>query len=111
MSIRVPLLSNVVLMLVIFSFSSNTFSQVPQLWGMTRGGGAYNGGTIFKVNGDGSGLQIIYSFDSLTGAWPTGNMVFQDGKLYGVTTGGGMWNRGGLFSFDPANLHYSALYD
>ncbi len=91
--------------------SLSVFSQVPQFWGMTGVGGTYGGGTIFKINGDGSGYQLVYSFDTLSGASPQGNMVFSNGKFYGVTWSGGIWNHGVLFSFDPSNSTFTDLYD
>ena len=87
-------------------------AQVPQLWGMTSIGGAYNKGTIFKVNGDGTGDTIVFSFVNVLGTFPKGRLLqATNGKLYGTTLSGGSSDYGVLFSFNPANNVFTKLVD
>ena len=104
-------MKKVFLVITILFFSLDSFSQSPQLWGMTGVGGTNGRGTIFKIYGDGTGYQTAYSFDTLTGATPQGNLVFCEGKFYGVTISGGLWNRGVIFSFDPQHSVFTDLFD
>ena len=46
------------------------------LYGTTRIGGPNSYGTVFKVNKDGSGYQVLYSFIlSTEGGWPVASLV------------------------------------
>jgi uncharacterized repeat protein (TIGR03803 family) len=73
------------------------FDAAGNLYGTTRGGGAYGGGTIFKLtpNSNGSWTEsVLYSFCSLTncsdGSLPYAGLIFDAaGNLYGATLGGG----------------------
>lgn len=67
-------------------------------------------GTLFRINGDGTGFSIEHSFQAGTGWAPTGSLLLAaDGKMYGMTTVGGPSNNGVIFRFDPATGVYSNL--
>jgi uncharacterized repeat protein (TIGR03803 family) len=57
-------------------------------YGVTTGGGAHNGGTVFKVTSGGH-LTVLYSFCSQTGCadgnGPAGLLLASDGNFYGTT--------------------------
>ena len=100
----------------VFAFVLSLFNfcvaQNIPLMGMTYGGGAHSCGTIFKMNGDGSGFQTVYSFDSLTGINPYGTLLqANDGKLYGMAYQGGAHHEGVIFSFDPVTYVYNDVFD
>jgi uncharacterized repeat protein (TIGR03803 family) len=62
------------------------------LYSTTQRGGDNAAGTVFKLNADGTGYEVIFSFnDSNTdGAHPIGSLLAaSDGALYGTTTDGG----------------------
>jgi uncharacterized repeat protein (TIGR03803 family) len=71
-------------------------------YGTAWGGGAYGGGTVFKV--DGSGTEtVLYSFTGgADGAGPYAPLM-QDakGNLYGTTSGGGAYDYGTVFELTP----------
>jgi uncharacterized repeat protein (TIGR03803 family) len=78
------------------------------LYGMTSigGNGGLGSGTIFQVNTDGSGYQILHTFffanpGNLTdGSLPYGSLLWLNSNLYGMTqAGGSSHNAGALFSF------------
>ncbi|MBV9989766.1 MAG: hypothetical protein JOZ72_00610 [Alphaproteobacteria bacterium] len=73
-------------------------------FGTTTGGGAYNGGTVFRFSFDGTQWKytLLHSFcrrpDCTDGYFPeAGVIVGQSGDLYGVTSAGGPANRGTLY--------------
>src|SRR2546430_1905547 len=70
------------------------------LYGTTYGGGASNMGTIFRLNSDGGGYQILYSFRGSPGdgAEPYAALgLGTNGALYGTTEFGGSNNIGTIF--------------
>ncbi|MBX3221500.1 MAG: hypothetical protein KF795_13340 [Labilithrix sp.] len=67
------------------------------LYGMTNQGGAFNLGTVFKVNTDGTGYALLRSFAGGTadGGSPLSSLAVSDSTLYGMTPLGGASDRGG----------------
>jgi uncharacterized repeat protein (TIGR03803 family) len=65
------------------------------LYGMTSEGGASGGGTIFKINVNGTGFAVLHSFAS--GSCPYGSLTLIGTTLYGVTLYGGVGRWGSLF--------------
>jgi uncharacterized repeat protein (TIGR03803 family) len=62
-----------------------------KLYGITQNGGAAGGGTIFKMNTDGSAFQTIYDFNGANGQSPIGQLLLAaDGRLYGVCNRSGV---------------------
>jgi uncharacterized repeat protein (TIGR03803 family) len=69
------------------------------LYGTTRSGGSANSGTVFEINLDGSGFNILRSLNGTTdGATPLGDLAFENGVLYGWTSAGGNGGNGTLFA-------------
>jgi uncharacterized repeat protein (TIGR03803 family) len=76
------------------------------LYGTTSGGGAHNGGTVFKITPSGA-LTTLYSFcaqsNCTDGSYPYAGLVqAADGNLYGTTSGGGAHNGGTVFKITPS---------
>lgn len=87
-------------------------AQNPQLWGMCTYGGTMNKGTIFKVNGDGTGFSTIFSFDSITGSNPQGSLCLApNNMLYGTANAGGSGNVGTVIKVNPSNNTVTKLLD
>ena len=78
------------------------------LYGETLIGGAYNYGTIFKLDPNTGVETILHSFaGGSDGEYPVeGLVVGQDGMAYGATSEG----PGVLFRIDPASGGYSIAY-
>jgi uncharacterized repeat protein (TIGR03803 family) len=71
-----------------------------RLYGTSTSGGANGGGTLFRINADGSGFQVLWSFTAATdGSGANALVQGADGILYGVTATGGASGSGTLFSF------------
>jgi uncharacterized repeat protein (TIGR03803 family) len=87
------------------------------LYGTTTWGGSAQGqgpgwGTVFKLNRDGSGYQILHDFarDDGDGVFPQGALVEGlDGALYGTTSAGGS-SRGTLFRLSKDGSGYRILH-
>ena len=94
------------------------------LYGTTRNGGDYAGGTVFKLDISGN-ESVLYSFGTfpyfVNGLWPVAALI-QDGEgnLYGTTAAGGAYGYadngqgtdryGTVFKIDPAD-NFSILYN
>lgn len=80
------------------------------LFGTTGYGGAYNKGTVFKLDRQGN-ESIVYSFTGANdGATPLAPLVLDpEGNLYGATTGGGANGMGTVFTVTPAGTE-TVLY-
>jgi uncharacterized repeat protein (TIGR03803 family) len=79
------------------------------LYGTTRRGGVENFGTVFKLNEDGSGFQVIYGEDKLF--WPQGDLVEDDdGMLYGTASGGGGDGVGMIFQVQRDGSQFRMLW-
>lgn len=81
------------------------------LYGTCVGGGAFNRGTVFKVNTDGTGFTTLYSFagsDYGDGAYPYGGLVLASNILYGTTLSGG--GAGTVFAINTDGTGYNILY-
>ena len=70
----------------------------PVLFGTTKTGGTSNLGTVFMVNLDGSGFNILHSFTNADGANPDGDLTLANNALYGWTSAGGVSNKGTVFA-------------
>jgi uncharacterized repeat protein (TIGR03803 family) len=82
-------------------------------YGTTCSGGAYGGGTVFKITPTGT-LTTLYSFCSQSGctdgASPSAALVqASDGNFYGTTYSGGASDRGTIFQITPSGT-LSTLY-
>jgi uncharacterized repeat protein (TIGR03803 family) len=74
-------------------------------YGTTASGGAYNGGTVFRISASGV-LSTLYSFCSIRnckdGANPRSILLASDGQFYGTTTNGGFYGCGTLYRITAA---------
>jgi uncharacterized repeat protein (TIGR03803 family) len=83
------------------------------LYGTTVRGGATNRGTVFKLNKDGAGFQILHSFGIAPpdGVNPQAQLVeANDGLLYGTTYLGGESDRGIVFRLGKDGSDYTVLH-
>jgi uncharacterized repeat protein (TIGR03803 family) len=88
-----------------------TTGQNTQLWGMTPECGMYSGGTIFKINDDGTGFTNVFHFSTPAGYAPQGNLILaSDGKLYGTCLYGGAFGSCTIFSYDPVTGIYNDVH-
>lgn len=104
----------------IYDFNMNTLGASPAhglisdgefLYGMTSYGGVYNKGTIFKIKSDGSGFEILMSFDGSNGSYPEGSLMILGDSLYGTTTQGGLFSNGIVFKILKDGNGFTVLHD
>src|ERR1700675_318852 len=70
------------------------------LYGTTSSGGAYNHGTVFKLDVNGN-ETVLHTFTGADGATPYAGLVRDaQGNLYGTTSNGGAYNHGTVFTLD-----------
>ncbi len=85
------------------------------LFGVTLLGGTSGFGTVFKINGDGTGYAVLTNFTgsagNAPGAQPRGCLALgNDGLLYGTTELGGSANNGTVFRLSKAGTGYTVLH-
>ncbi len=79
------------------------------LYGTATQGGAFNSGTVFKVNIDGTGFEPVYQFTGGNGGgFPNGGLVLAGDTLYG--TAGGGEGYGIVFAVNTDGTGFKALY-
>src|SRR5438105_4735880 len=89
------------------------------LYGTTALGGAYDNGTVFKLNKDGSGYKVLHSFSGYPddGGAPDLEpycanelLIGSDGSIYGTTDRGGTYDWGTAFKLNKDGSGYAVLY-
>ncbi len=82
------------------------------LYGTTVGGGSAGGGTVFKINTDGTGFTLLHSFGggASDGALPDGSLIVSGSTLYGTTGVGGGANDGTVFEIGTDGTGFRLLH-
>jgi uncharacterized repeat protein (TIGR03803 family) len=69
------------------------------LIGTTRQGGIGADGTVFEINPDGTGFNLLASFNGAgNGMFPLGDLTYSNGMAYGMTSQGGSSGKGVIFA-------------
>jgi len=79
------------------------------LFGVSADGGISNCGTVFRINTDGSGFQVLKHFRGNDGAYPYAGVEVYNGMLYGTTAGGGTNGYGTVFTVGTNGQNFSVL--
>ncbi len=81
------------------------------LYGTTDAGGPQHAGTVFRINPDGTGFQLLHVFVGPDGSAPTAALVVgPDGLLYGTTYYGGVFGAGVVFRISSDGLTFQVLH-
>ena len=98
----------------IYAFGGGADGSAPQsfliedsqghLYGTTSAGGAFGGGTVFRIVNNTK--TILHNFGSGSdGSAPLGGLVFDSaGNLYGTTSAGGAHGNGAVFMLNPRGI-------
>jgi uncharacterized repeat protein (TIGR03803 family) len=95
------------------------------LYGTASALGAYNYGTVFAVNTDGTGFATLHAFTAPSasfqpggiaetnrdGAEPFSRLVLSGNTLYGTTKRGGSYGNGTVFSVNTDGSGFTNLYN
>ena len=83
------------------------------IYGTTVGGGSHSLGTIFKINTDGTGFQLLHSFNSsiYDGVQPDCSLTLFGSTLYGTTSGSGNHNLGIIFRINVNGSGFHILHN
>jgi uncharacterized repeat protein (TIGR03803 family) len=87
------------------------------LYGTTQIGGTFGGGTVFRVNTDGTDFTNLYNFtNGLDGGAPAAGVVLSGNTLYGTTrpavsVTGGPGGEGTIFKVNTDGTGYAHLHD
>jgi uncharacterized repeat protein (TIGR03803 family) len=81
------------------------------LYGVTSGGGSFRTGTLFKVQSDGSGFQVLHHFNSsIDGGNPWGTVIqLSDTFLYGMAYRDGLFSGGAIYKIKPDGSSFQIL--
>jgi uncharacterized repeat protein (TIGR03803 family) len=80
------------------------------LYGTTFYGGSNYAGTAFRLNPDGSGFNVLQSFDYTAGGYPSARMLQgADGALYGTAYLGGSGGYGTVFRMETNGTGFMIL--
>ncbi len=81
------------------------------LFGTTAGGGSNYSGTVFAINTDGTGFNLLGHFDpATTGSQPGGDLVLAGDTLYGTTYSGGTNGGGTVYSIKTNGSSFTVLH-
>ncbi len=84
------------------------------LYGIARNGGSEGGGTLFKMNADGSAFSVVKDFTGNNGQSPVGQLLYaSDGRLYGVcknSGGSGSSDSMLIYGIDVTGNNYLVLH-
>jgi len=81
-----------------------------KLYGTATAGGSAGGGTVFRLNLDGTGFTVLRSFTSATdGAAPNAIVEGIDGRLYGTTINGGTSSSGTIYRINADGTGFTVL--
>ena len=84
-----------------------------KLFGTTSSGGAGTNGTIFKLQKNGEGYEIVHHFaaNRLEGVSPRAALLSDsNGILYGTTFAGGISNKGAIFRLNQDGTGFTVLH-
>jgi len=110
---------------VLHTFNGSTDGAVPYsplmqasdgaLYGVTSLGGSGGQGTLFTINTNGSGFQVLHNSGNNDGAVPLGSLIQgSDGSLYGTTwdykTNGSLAGQGTVFKINTNGNNYKILH-
>lgn len=108
-----PTMSKKILLILLLTSLIWANSLAQTFYGTTRHGGTNGGGTIYKINGDGTGISTEYNFlesNAGRGADFSVMLAAPGGLLYGTTRFGGITDNGVLFSYNPTSNAYTVIF-
>lgn len=81
------------------------------LYGTTARGGSNSYGTVFAINGNGSGFTILHTFTDGGNGDSSARLVLSGNILYGTARYGGTSSFGTVFSLDTSGNNFTILHN
>jgi uncharacterized repeat protein (TIGR03803 family) len=85
------------------------------LCGTTNQGGSNDKGVVYRIDPDGTGFQVLHSFNGTNGSTPEGGLVAltvnSTTYIYGVTGRGGTNDYGVIYRIEPNGTNFSRQYN
>lgn len=80
-------------------------------YGVTSLGGSFGTGTLFKIQSDGSGFQVLHHFNAtIDGGYPWGTVIqLSDTFLYGMAYRDGLFSGGSIYKIKPDGSSFQIL--
>ena len=94
-----------------FPHSAMLLGMDNALYGVTSAGGTYGTGTLFKINTDGTGFQVLHHFNApIDGGYPWGSVIqLSDTFLYGTAYREGLFSGGSIYKIKPDGSGFQVL--
>jgi uncharacterized repeat protein (TIGR03803 family) len=80
------------------------------LYGIASANGRDGWGTLFRVNTDGTGFEVLHSFSVGDGCGPQGTLVLSGNTLYGTANSGGGQGGGTVFKLNTDGTGFTVLH-
>jgi uncharacterized repeat protein (TIGR03803 family) len=96
----------------LISFLSFIITDVSaqEIWGMTKYGGTYEKGVIFRMDEDASNQEVVFSFEVI--GTPEGGLTeYKENVFYGMTADGGAYNFGAIYRFESEDGAFTKIVD
>jgi uncharacterized repeat protein (TIGR03803 family) len=81
------------------------------LYGTTCLEGGSSGGSVFKLNTNGTGFANLHTFSNIDGAGPLAALTCSGNRLYGTTEDGGSSDSGTVFVVNTDSTDFTLLHD
>jgi uncharacterized repeat protein (TIGR03803 family) len=99
-----------------FEFRGSPFAPITlngsTLYGTTSQGGMGNDGTLFKMNLDGTGFEVLHEFDAANdGGRPLASLTLSGSTLYGTAFWGGHAGFGTVFKMNLNGTGFTVLHE
>jgi uncharacterized repeat protein (TIGR03803 family) len=80
------------------------------LYGVASQNGKGAWGTLFRVNADGTGFEVLHSFDGSDGSSPQKSLLLSGDTLYGTANFGGGQGGGAVFKLNTDGTGFTVLH-
>jgi uncharacterized repeat protein (TIGR03803 family) len=101
-------LSSIISLFIFFVYSVSVTAQ--EIWGMTKYGGEYDKGVIFKMDENASGQEVVFSFETIKQP-QAGLTEYTNGVFYGLSSWGGKYHSGVLYKFEADGGKFTKILD